>query len=664
VNTPYNVGAGIELYRASNVTVVDTVLSAGYTGLHMYSSSHNTFRNNTISGTTANNGIYIQIGSNNTIDRNRVMSSQFNAISMDATDDNTISNNTLFAPARLGIGTWDSERNVLSGNNFTSPGQHGIYAIRSEASFVSNNTVHDAAWSGVCLDASARSTLRGNDVTDAHSSGVYVYASGNCGVTNNTIGDPLGNGVYLSDSAGSTIANNTIDGPGSNGIYLYMSEDCDIDDNIVNKSQGVGIGLSTCSGNLDGNKLTNCSFGLWPNVYGEAVQAYNDNMIITSGNTINGDPVYFLKNVDGGNATVPLGFGEVILLNVTNLWVQGLDLAYGGISAIFSSNVTVTKNALTNSTNSILILSSDNCTVSRNDIASPLWEGIDVEYSDSVNVSGNIVTDAGGEGICVDESANTTIFDNKIYDAGGSGIDVGYSDGNLIKRNFIIRSGDEGIGLDEVTRAVVFSNFIDGSEENGIYIDWSSNNCTISSNWVINSGEDGVYVYDAVDNTIWGTPSAARRIMGSTFIPVRTTRSTATSCWTTTGPGPSTPKVPLRPTITARTIGTPPSSATTGATGSRRTPSTTVSSTLPTPSTGVPVRGTTGPWRRTSSSARHPRRTSPTSALSPCRGPLSTSSASNTSAGTTRPQTRRATARGPPSGRPMSRWSRERTTSP
>lgn len=72
---PYNVGAGIELYQASNVTVIDSTLSAGYSGLYIQSSSNNIFHNNSIYGTTGNNGIYVHYGSNNTIDGNRVLNS-------------------------------------------------------------------------------------------------------------------------------------------------------------------------------------------------------------------------------------------------------------------------------------------------------------------------------------------------------------------------------------------------------------------------------------------------------------------------------------------------------------------------------------------------------------------------------------------------------------
>jgi len=71
---------------------------------------------------------------------------------------------------------------------------------------------------------------------------------------------------------------------------------------------------------------------------------------IDTSNTVNGKPVYYWANVNGGK--VPDGAGQVIIVNCSNVIVENqyLDNACIGIQIARSSNITVKKNTCSSNT--------------------------------------------------------------------------------------------------------------------------------------------------------------------------------------------------------------------------------------------------------------------------------------------------------------------------
>ena len=81
-------------------------------------------------------------------------------------------------------------------------------------------------------------------------------------------------------------------------------------------------------------------------IEGETISDYTNE--IDTSNTVNGKPVYYWKDVDGGR--VPDGAGEVILVNSKNVIVenQNINNASVGIAVVFSSYVTIKNNNCSN----------------------------------------------------------------------------------------------------------------------------------------------------------------------------------------------------------------------------------------------------------------------------------------------------------------------------
>jgi parallel beta-helix repeat protein len=69
---------------------------------------------------------------------------------------------------------------------------------------------------------------------------------------------------------------------------------------------------------------------------------------IDESNTVNGKPVYYWKDREGGK--IPNGAGQVILVNCTNVIVenQNLNNASIGIQLAFSSSITIKNNICSN----------------------------------------------------------------------------------------------------------------------------------------------------------------------------------------------------------------------------------------------------------------------------------------------------------------------------
>jgi parallel beta-helix repeat protein len=524
LSDPYGPGAGIELYQASNVEVRGNTISTAKLGVYMSASSNNTFHNNTISGTSGNDAVFLQFGSNNLIDANIITNSQWHAVALDNTTSNIISNNTLTSPTYCGLGLWYSDGNVLYNNSIVNAGAHGIYAIRSEGGMVSNNTIQNAQWSGMYLDTSGYctinnntvrdalgtgiylstsgySTMSGNNVTNVHSYGMYTYSSGNSNISNNTITNSRSTSIYLWSSAVTTIANNSVEGGLSTSIYLYLSGNSNITNNTINKTAGTGIGVGSCGAYMDGNELTNCTIYISPYMSGSGVQGYIDAMSITSSNTINGKPVYFLKNTDMGNATVPSGRGEVILLNTTRVVVDDQEMNAGVVIG-FSSYITVTNIVITDATDGVILFASNHCNVYNNFLTNSSWENIYLESSSNNTISNNIITD-GVEGITAEDSENNTIVNNIITNMEDTGIELYSADWNVVHNNTVAGVGWVGIYADYSNRNVISGNTVLNSDDYGIYADYSDNN-TMSSNIVTASETYGLYFYGSSDNAIVG----------------------------------------------------------------------------------------------------------------------------------------------------------------
>jgi parallel beta-helix repeat protein len=486
-------------------------------GILLLGSHNNSLINNTI--TDSHTGIYLDGSSNNTIADNTFRHAWESGILANDSCNNTIFNNSCTG-AWDGIEIYDSMNNVISNNTITDSIIHGVHVEESNNNTLANNTITDLDGAFYLCNAS-NNTVTDNTITNVYM-GIEIersadldqgYSSENNVVSNNMIAD-ADNGICIYDSRHSTITNNTI------------GRAADADE----QGRYNGIFLDSSDAYLDGNRLTNCSVvlmfaGLGPFI---DVQSYIDGMTITPTNTVNGDPVYFLKNVDMNNASVPSNVGEVILLNVTHFNVNGLDLNYGGVIAGFSSHITIVENVFTRSYNGATLYASDNCTVSGNQIIDPMWGGIGVERSNNITVEGNTILSAGAVGINI--GSLTGGFPTDAMYASGVPLPLATTD-NVVRNNIIVEPGFAGICVDShstgntmadntITGAfygiyargsgdLIVNNTITAATEDGIYLEWGAQNNRITNN-TISDAQRGIIVDGSTNNVLTGN-----RINGS-----------------------------------------------------------------------------------------------------------------------------------------------------
>ena len=367
--------------------------------------------------------------------------------------------------------------NVVVFNN-----EKGIYLLRSSNVTVASNSVWYNYY-GIYLDRSVNNTVENNTVQGRlpdMPSGIFLEESNNNTITNNIAFDNW-EGIYLDRSKGNTIANNTLL-DNQRGIYLSQSNSNTISDNEVSSNNGeFGIYLGESNKNTIANNivlgsnlgivfmyatnhtLTNNSMvATGIAIYGWVLEQWNTHTIDTT-NNVNGRPVYYWK--DRTEGTIPLGAGEVILVNCTGVRVENQNVSNGSIGMLvgFSSQNTIA-----------------NTTASTNNQV-----GISVRHSNNITFIDSTIT-SNREGMRLTFSSNTEIAGLTISQNRYSGLTIEYSHGTVVRDSHIIGNGNDGVEAFDTSDTQILNTNISMSGHEGILAGKSPNlwveNCTISGN--------------------------------------------------------------------------------------------------------------------------------------------------------------------------------------
>ncbi|MCK4444117.1 MAG: right-handed parallel beta-helix repeat-containing protein, partial [Thermoplasmata archaeon] len=194
-----------------------------------------------------------------------------------------------------------------------------------------------------------------------HPALISIYAD-NCLIANNRLlKNPSGDGIDIYESDFNIILNNILLG-GDDGINLYFSENNALINNTIT-GYGDGISLDYSNDNtiirneISSNVVTGIvMYQSLNNVFvnntmdrngmyiiGTKVKYWNSHFIHVS-NRINGKPLYYWKDADGGS--IPPGAGGVILANSTNVVVENQDVSNGSVGILmgYSSGSIIANN--------------------------------------------------------------------------------------------------------------------------------------------------------------------------------------------------------------------------------------------------------------------------------------------------------------------------------
>ena len=336
-------------------------------------------------------GIFVE-ADNCTVSHNRVTGNWF-GILIRYSDYNTISHNIVTNNGVTGSGIYLShcKDNVISHNN-ASCNYVGIGLLYSDNNIISLNNASDSS--------------------------VGIKTEGYCDfnlIINNTLNDNVFWGLTLETRCdNNTVTNNEFKSNGYPGV------------------EGVTLGL--CSYNiLSNNNMINSGISLKS---GTELNHWNTHTIIN--NTLNGKPVVYWKNRNGG--TIQEEAGEIILANCTNITIQEQNLSKKGeiIQIGFSSHCTISNNIIANSHATLYF-----------------------RYSNYNKVNDNIISD--GEGIHLVTYCTNNTIKNNLISANQKGIYFWYADNNTITENSITHNTINGIKISYSNNNLIFNNYFNNT---------------------------------------------------------------------------------------------------------------------------------------------------------------------------------------------------------
>ena len=429
------------LVKCANITAENLDLSSTNVGIEVLETCNSKVINNNAS---SNNryGIYLYLSNDNQIKNNKA-SNNDKGIYMEISSNNTVTKNTANANKIEGIYLFNSSNNCISNNNCSS-NYHKI----------TNTIVSRNEGKGIYLYSSSNNRLI-NNIAPNNDFGIFLRYSNNNTLTDNNANSNNGNGIHLRDSTNNSILHNNCSN-NSDGIYLgYSNNNSILHNNCSNNSDGIYLGYS------NNNKLTdNVMFENGIVIVGDSLSDYTHE--IDESNTVNGKPVYYWKNREGGR--IPDGAGQVILVNCSNTSVenQNLNNASVGIQIAFSSYIAIKNNhCSSNNDDGIRFYNSTNCNI-LNNYCSNNWNSIFMWHSTNNSISSNICSN-NWDGISLRDSTNNSISNN-ICSSNINGISLGYSNNNKLRGNIMLRNGIVIVGdsLTDYKHEIDESNTVNG----------------------------------------------------------------------------------------------------------------------------------------------------------------------------------------------------------
>ncbi|MGB2727659.1 MAG: NosD domain-containing protein [Halobacteriota archaeon] len=380
------------LIKCRNITIENLNLSNTNVGIKLWETGDSKISKNTVCNNNWG-GIYLTYSNNNSIVNNNCSNSD--------NDD--------------GIQLRHSNNNSIANNN-CSNNSDGIQLEYSNNNSITNNNCSSNKWVGIDLDCSNNNnSITNNNCSSNDRAGINLDYSNNNSITNNNCSNNW-YGIYLDYSNNNNVANN----------------------NCSNNGYGILLGCSR-NNKLTGNTMLGNGIGNGILIGGKSLSDYIHE--IDESNTINGKPVYYWKDVNGGR--IPDGAGQVILVSCKEVVVENQNLNDGsvGIEIAFSSYITITNNNCSNNIYGILLLYSNSSSITNNNCSNNGY-GIDIDYSNNNSIANNNCSSNIDDGIQLGDSNNNYITNNNCSSNNRYGIFLDDSNSNKIYLNNFINNTD------------------------------------------------------------------------------------------------------------------------------------------------------------------------------------------------------------------------------
>jgi len=299
-----------------------------------------------------------------------------------------------------------------------------------------------------------------------------------------------GKGINIDTQYRCTLINNTVIN-NYYGIYIKDSEGCQLHNN-----------------RLQDNLL---NFGVFDTV---STDGSKFNQEIDTSNTINGNPVYYLKNVQ--NRTINETVGFLAIINGTNVTIKDITVSNNsqGILIVTSSDCTIQNTTILNNRHGIYLWNSTGITIKTSTITNTQANAI-IAYKQNNNliIENNTIMNSSNA-IYLYNGVTSTIQYNNVQ---GStyGIYVSGDGNNTIAYNNITSGGLLVYGANNI----VTDNIVNpGTVRSVIYI--SGNNNFIANNTVYVADKSGIRVEGGGNNTIIANTAIGTNKQGYGIVPL------------------------------------------------------------------------------------------------------------------------------------------------
>ena len=298
-------------------------------------------------------------------------------------------------------------------------------------------------------------------------------------------------GIYLCYADYCSISNSNCSNS-RYGIYLEGSNENSVTNNNCSLNDWYGILLEDSTNNkLTGNVMVEDGIA----IFGDSLSDYTHE--IDESNTVNGKPVRYWKNAEGGR--VPDGAGQVMLVSCANIAVENQDLndASIGMQIAFSSCITIKNNSCSDNRYGIGLGDSNENSITNNSCSNNEY-GIDLEDSNENSIVNNTCSNNQHDGIALEDSNENSISNNSCSNNRYDGIALEDSNENSISNNNCSNNGD-GIGLKDSNENSISNN---SCSNNGGGIDLGDSNENSISNNSCSNNRDGIGLWHSNNNSI------------------------------------------------------------------------------------------------------------------------------------------------------------------
>ena len=432
----------------------------------------------------------LDILADNTRIENNIISKNYNGIYLRSSNSHTITNNIILNNIN-GILLKSSNSNTVTNNICKSNIQSGIHLSHSDRNTITNNICNSNKHDNIYLWSSANNTISNNICNWSYYDGGICLKSSSCNrINNNTCNSSSGFGIKLDSSHGNKIVDNTYNV--NTGIWLETSNNNHIINNSCLNNRLSILNYDSCRNTFSNNHMSKS--GIYIGGDYDITPAHWNTHSIDISNTVNGRPVYYWKNQIGG--VVPLGAGQVILANCTNVEVynQNLSNCYTGLLLGFSTECLIYNNTCnSNSKEGIELYFSSNNTIGNNTCSSNSEDGILLVEGSNNTITNNICNSNGEEGIRLCGCINNTVIYSTCNSNKKYGIQLWSSDSCTIANN-ICSFNMNGIFLSHSSNNILENN-ICSNNDRGISVEYSSPNNEVHYNNIYNNTDHGIFVY-------------------------------------------------------------------------------------------------------------------------------------------------------------------------